>query len=853
MHQGFWDNLHVWGERPALVFAGQPSISYRELSSRVDAVARSFGTGRKLIAIETGRSEHPVIAYLAALKAGHVAALLPAGDPQALAAFRQKFSPDLIYRKVGDRWRLDEQHGATGPTPHPELALLLITSGSSGNGKTVRLSAGAISSNTTAIGDYLGLTDSDRAALVLPWHYSYGLSVLNSHLASGGSVFFAGSVLDTGFAAQLRDYRCTSLAGVPSSFDLLETIGFRSEKLPDLRFMTVAGGRLAPSLAVEYARYLAASHASLYLMYGQTEATARIAYLPPHLAGSCPDSIGRPVPGGDIRLVDASGADVFEPGTAGELVYRGPNVMMGYANSRADLSRGRDLDELRTGDLATADGDGLYRIVGRLSRISKISGRRIGHDAMEADLGAAGIGAVVVGDDQSLLAIVTSGHSARKASEALAKAAGLPLTSVNAITGQTLPMLANGKIDYQALRDLLPLHRPEAASGISEAFDHAFFPRRTAPTESFISIGGDSLRHLQLSMELDRRLGHIPPGWEKMSIAALSALEPQKRRAQPIAIDLIIRALAILLVVTQHATLWPIPGGSAAMVVLIGYNLARFQKEALTGPDFRRFFKPVIAVLVPYYLIVAGYSLAWQQVPWASVALAGNFGVADPERHTMLPFLYWFVEAFVQIMAIWALIFALPQARRMARRDPFMIGMAILAAGVALRFGVPRLWAMGSREIFSIYWVFYLAALGWCAAFAETRARRFLLLALAALILIASAYYGGNWTGSWVRYGLQFAVLCALLYLPAIALPARFSALVLPVAVASYHIYLFHRLVPEVLLAPMQQAIPPAVFTILAIVGGVAAGILAQRLQSWGTRALAKATLNWPQRKVAAA
>jgi acyl-CoA synthetase (AMP-forming)/AMP-acid ligase II len=499
MRQGFWTNFEARGDAPALVFAGQPAISYAELATRMDKFAKSLASG-KLIAIEAGRSEHPIIAYLAALKAGCAVALLPPGCPQAMEQFRQRFSPDLIYRQIGGRWRLDEQAVAASSLAHRDLALILITSGSSGNGKAVRLSSQAVDANALSIGQYLELDRSDRAALVLPWHYSYGLSVLNSHLATGGSVFVAGSVLDAGFAAQLRDYGCTNLSGVPSSFDLMESIGFREEILPDLRFMTVAGGRMEPAAIGLYERHLAARGQKFFVMYGQTEATARIAYLPAHLAASHPDRIGRPIPGGEIRLVDADGQPVNEPGVAGELVYRGPNVMMGYGRDRADLARGSDIDELRTGDFAVRDKDGLYRIVGRLSRMSKIAGIRIGHDTMETALAAAGIKAAVVGDDQSLLAVFTSAHSTQQVCQALAKAASLPLASVNAVARRALPLLCNGKIDYQTLRDLLAAHRPKLAKGIAEAFDCAFFPRRTVSSDSFLSLGGDSLRHLQLSM-----------------------------------------------------------------------------------------------------------------------------------------------------------------------------------------------------------------------------------------------------------------------------------------------------------------------------------------------------------------
>ena len=156
------------------------------------------------------------------------------------------------------------------------------------------------------------------------------------------------------------------------------------------------------------------------------------------------------------------------------------------------------------------------------------------------------------------------------------------------------------------------------------------------------------------------------------------------------------------------------------MVVLIGYGLGRFQKDALVAGDLARLLRPLATVLAPYYLIVAGYALAWGSVPWASVFLVGNLGFADPARHTMLPFLYWFVEVFVQLLLVWAVVFLIPGVRRMAARDPFRLRMALLAAAVAARFAVPALWPIGGREIFTLPWILHLAVFGWCAACADT-------------------------------------------------------------------------------------------------------------------------------------
>src|SRR3546814_204223 len=230
------------------------------------------------------------------------------------------------------RWRTEAAADSVPPDDlHPDLALLLSTSGSTGLSRWVRLSASNLDANAAAIAEYLGLDESDRGALILPLHYCYGLSVLNSHLAVGASLFVAGkSLLDSGFAGDLRRSGCTNLAGVPYSYELLEQIGFRDERLPALRFMTVAGGRLSPELVARYPAHLSRNGKRFFVMYGQTEATARIAFVPPDQLWGNTDRIGVAIPGSELHLVDDENRTIEADETPGELVCRGPNVMMGY-------------------------------------------------------------------------------------------------------------------------------------------------------------------------------------------------------------------------------------------------------------------------------------------------------------------------------------------------------------------------------------------------------------------------------------------------------------------------------------------------------------------------------------------
>ena len=304
----------------------------------------------------------------------------------------------------------------------------MSTSGSTGSPKCVRLSRSNLSSNAVAIAEYLGLGPDDRAITSLPLHYCYGLSVLHSHLTVGaGVVMSEHSVVDRCFWSAVSEHGVTSIAAVPHSLELMDRSGTSScLGTPSLRRLTVAGGRTAPAVVQRYATLGERWGWDLVVMYGQTEATARMAYLPPQLARRHPGAIGVAIPGGSLELVQHDGGDP----DVGELVYRGPNVMMGYATTPSDLRRGSELDALRTGDLARRSEDGLFEIVGRSSRFAKLFGLRIDLDHLEDLLSDHGVRAWCVATDDALALLTTDGCPAR-VEELVAAETGLPRSAVH--------------------------------------------------------------------------------------------------------------------------------------------------------------------------------------------------------------------------------------------------------------------------------------------------------------------------------------------------------------------------------------------------------------------------------------
>ena len=267
---------------------------------------------------------------------------------------------------------------------HKELAVLLTTSGSTGSSKLVRVSYKNLFSNAISIIEYLNISSKDTTITVLPFFYAYGLSVINSHIMAGACIVLNNrSVMDIEFWNKFNKNKVVSFAGVPYTFELLDRMNFYRMNLPELKYYTQAGGRLSTKLQEKFAQYALENEKKFYVMYGQTEATARIAYLPCEDCCTKIGSVGKAIPGGYIELIN-EGKVVSKAKAQGELVYKGPNVTLGYAYEFEDLNKGDEWNgKLYTGDIAEYDEDGYLYIVGRKTRFIKIHGKRINLDDIE--------------------------------------------------------------------------------------------------------------------------------------------------------------------------------------------------------------------------------------------------------------------------------------------------------------------------------------------------------------------------------------------------------------------------------------------------------------------------------------
>ncbi len=392
-------------EKPFLV--GKENVTYNELYSSSVHLASwlraEFGTGRNILLLSPN-NKFFLIAYFAIIKSGNVCIPLdPNIEKENLEFISDLTKPVMIFmtREVEKKTTIghirsifpdtignnEYNAGFTGKDEGfdgNKCAEIIFTSGSTGIPKGVMISHRNLIANTESIITYLKLGQDDRMLVVLPFYYCYGLSLLHTHLRVGGSIVFNNSfIFIGGVIRDLKEHKCTGFAGVPSHFQILlrKSDNFKTTSLPDLRYVTQAGGKLAPIFIDEFR----SSHPEItfIVMYGQTEATARLSYLPPELYEAKKGSMGKGIPGVELKVVDEKG-ELIKPGETGEVIARGDNIMLGYFGDEEGTKNTIRNGWLYTGDLGTVDNEGYIFLTARKKEIIKVGGKRISPKEIEA-------------------------------------------------------------------------------------------------------------------------------------------------------------------------------------------------------------------------------------------------------------------------------------------------------------------------------------------------------------------------------------------------------------------------------------------------------------------------------------
>lgn len=473
MHRIKMFDLLKFQENTAIISDNGDKLTYQDMNGLVEQLYTSFQQ-RGLVFCLCENAVPSIVGYIMCVNKNIPAVLLDASkDKELVLALIEAYKPEYLWLPIS---RIEEFEGTrlakiynytllklTYPYPptetdlNPQLAICLTTSGSTGSPKLVRLSKKNLIANAEAIADYLSIDQTERPITTLPMYYSYGLSVINSHLIKGATILLTDkSVMQKEFWSFFKELNATSIAGVPYTYEMLRRLRFFRMNLPSLRTMTQAGGKLNKEIAKEYIEFGIEHGRKFIVMYGQTEATARMSYLPWDMAQKKYASIGIPIPNGELNIIDVEGNEVTEPYKDGELIYQGENVSLGYAQSRKDLALGDENNGiLRTGDIAHKDEDGFFYITGRMKRFVKIWGNRCSLDAVEQLIKTITSNCACSGVDDRITVFITEDNMDSKIKTLLSEKTGFHPSAFTIKRIKDIPKTSSGKTDYHKLQELL--------------------------------------------------------------------------------------------------------------------------------------------------------------------------------------------------------------------------------------------------------------------------------------------------------------------------------------------------------------------------------------------------------------
>ena len=450
-----FSDLERFADRTALIASDGQQYSYKWLLEYGDAVAQQAAE-RSLVFLIGSNTPQCIAGYVGFIRRDVVPVLINHTVSQEMIdQLVDAYKPEYIFRPNADGDYELLQLATRNSQLYSELGLILTTSGSTGSPKFVRLTYENLFSNAQSIAQYLEIASDDRAITTLPMTYSYGLSIINSHLISGACIILTDApIIGKDFWTLFKEQNPTTFGGVPFIYDMLKKLRFARMNCPSLKYITQAGGHLSAELVKEYEDICKQKGIKFIVMYGQTEATARMAYMPWDKLEGRESSIGIAIPGGEFFLIDDEGAVIDQPDVPGELCYRGPNVSLGYATCREELANGDENGGvLHTGDVAKRDAEGFYYIVGRKKRFLKIFGNRVNLDEVQDLLLKRGIESACVGKDDAMKVYVVTGTDCNSVRQLLAELTHLNLSAFTVLNIDAIPRNDAGKILYSKVEN----------------------------------------------------------------------------------------------------------------------------------------------------------------------------------------------------------------------------------------------------------------------------------------------------------------------------------------------------------------------------------------------------------------
>jgi long-chain acyl-CoA synthetase len=461
------EKLMLFSKNIAMVAKDGSQFSYKEILSTIDVISENI-ENRSLVFCLAQNSPGSLAGYLAFLQNKIVPLMLNSDlDSELLDNLITTYKPEYLWVPKKDKNLINNGKVVLNILDysliklpfnkenllHDDLGLLLTTSGSTGSPKLVKLTYENIFSNAESISKYLSIDENERPITSLPMHYSFGLSIINSHMVKGATILLTNSsLMEREFWSFLKTYKATSLSGTPYSFEILKKLRFFKMDLPYLKTITQAGGKLNDDLNLEFSEFCKNEGKHFFVMYGQTEATARMSYLPHEYSITKLGSMGIVIPDGEFSLIDENGNIIDEYEKEGELVYKGKNVSMGYAVSREDLAKGDENNGvLVTGDIAKRDHNGYYYIVGRKKRFIKLFGNRVNLDETERLIKNVISDCACSGQDDEMVIYITDKSKLKKINRYIAEKTRINHRAFIVKYIPEIPKNSSGKTIYSKL------------------------------------------------------------------------------------------------------------------------------------------------------------------------------------------------------------------------------------------------------------------------------------------------------------------------------------------------------------------------------------------------------------------
>jgi long-chain acyl-CoA synthetase len=460
-------NFDKYRNKIAFISEDNKKISYSSLNSEIKKINEKIEK-KSLIFILTNNDIECMFMYLAAMKNKSACLLIESTvSHQMLESLIANFSPRYIFsnlkntsfknfKKIKNLKKniIFENLKKKKYKLWSKLSLLLMTSGTTGKPKLARFSFENLNSNAISIAKYSNISSNDTMITTLSPAYSFGLSMINSHLLKGAKILLNNdSIITKQFSKKIEKYKVSTMGGVPFTYEVFDRLNILKKK-NYIKKLLQAGGPLNINLQKKFAK-ICKKKIDFYIMYGQTEASPRISYLPPKKFSKKIGSIGIPIPGGKIKIIDENEKEIKKAYVEGELEYFGKNVFLGYAENINDLKKlDKNKGQLKTGDIAFRDKDGFYFISGRTKRIIKIFGKRVNLDNIEKYFNKLKIKNACISKKDTLVVFVIDKKNIVKIKNILVKDFNLNKVSFNIKLIKEIFRLKNGKINYSYLSDL---------------------------------------------------------------------------------------------------------------------------------------------------------------------------------------------------------------------------------------------------------------------------------------------------------------------------------------------------------------------------------------------------------------